>query len=365
MQGNGIVLPTPKTILALRSKRTCAGNGPESARALPQEEPLKRPGLVIASAAVLVLLSLTQILMAALMGLAAALEHTHEIPGAPQASPALMYCLCAFFLGLAVWGIVTAVGLSKLRRWARTSILIIGGCVAFFGFVAMAGMLVTMLLAPHLLASTGDTQHGSLATVRILFGSFAFIYAAITAIGIFWLVYFNRKTARIAFAGGAEELAVSRRPLLISIYAVLSLVGALGFLLAAFIPFPAIILGVAFTGWKKTLIYLTYAAIQTAIGVGLWKLLEWARKLALGFLALGAAMTLAYLVWPSLILRNDEIVYHSMGVARPLSPQHFHTVMYSVIFGFSLLFMAAIAWMLHYYRGRFAPPATAATIAEV
>src|SRR6185437_5894575 len=225
---------------------------------------MKRPALVLESAAVLVLLSLMQILMASLMGLAAALEHTHQIPGAPQASPALMYCLCAFFLGLAVWGIVTAYGLSKLRRWARYSILIVGGCMAIFGFMGMAGMLATMLIAPYLLAATSSAQHGSLVTMRVLFGSIAFIYAAVTAIGIFWLVYFNRKTVRSVFTGDLEAGAENRRPLLISIYAVFSLLSAAGCLLMAFIPFPAILFGVVFTGWKKALIYLAYAAIEAA-----------------------------------------------------------------------------------------------------
>jgi hypothetical protein len=322
---------------------------------------MKRPALVIASAAALILLSLTQIILASLMGLAAALEHTHEIPGAPQASPALMYCLCAFFLGLAIWGIVTAIGLSKLRHWARVSILIIGGCMTFFGVVGMAGMLVAMFLAPLLLATAADTQHGSLTTVRVIFGSMAFIYATVAAIGIFWLVYFNRKATRIAFAGSAGELPESRRPLLISIYAVVSLLGATGCLLMAFTPFPAIMFGISFTGWKKALMYLVFAAIDAAIGVGLWKLAEWARRLALGFLAFGGVMMLVYLIWPSLLLRNNEAFSRSMGVAQPALPGHLQVAIFVPIFGFSLLFMAAIAWMLHYYRDRFAPPTPAAS----
>ncbi len=326
---------------------------------------MRRPALVIGSAAALILLSLTQILMALLMGLAAAVEHKHEIPGAPQASPALMYCLCAFFLGLAVWGIVTAIGLSKLRRWARYSILIIGGCMAFFGFVGMAGMLVTILIVPFLLASTGDTQHGSLATVRILFASFAFIYAAVTAIGIFWLVYFNRKAVRAVFAGSLEAKTEGRRPILISVYAVLSLLGAVALLVMAFLPLPTVLYGVAFQGWKKVTVDLLFAAINVAVAIGLWKLAEWARRLALGYLAVGGTMMVVYLIRPSLMMRNNEAVAQAMGITPTPLPGHVQTVMYGFIFGFSLLFMAAIAWMLHYYRGRFSPPAPAASVAGV
>jgi MFS family permease len=330
----------------------------------PGEE-MKRPALVLASAAALILLSLTQILMALVMGLAATLEHTHEIPGAPQASPGLLYCLCAFFLGLSVWGIVTAVALSKLRRWARHSILIIGGCMAFFGFVGMAGMLVAMLLAPFLLATTGDIQHGSLTTVRVLFGSFTFIYAAVTAIGIFWLAYFNRKTVRTVFPGGENAAAESRPPVLISVFAVYSFLKLPILLLLAFLPVPAIFFGIALIGWKKVVLYLICAAVSAAVGIGMLKMAEWARRLALAYVGVLVAMTVIGLARPSVLIHASEAGRAALGESPSPLPVHVQSILFSGLYGFALLLALAIAWMLHYYRGRFVPPAPATSVAEV
>lgn len=326
---------------------------------------MKRPALVIGSAVALILLSLTQIIMALLMGLAAAVEHKHEIPGAPQVSPALFYGACIFFLGLAIWGCVTSIGLFKLRRWARVSILIIGGCMAFTGVMSAAAMLIALAAFSAAAPAGAAGGPGSPAMTKVVFGVIALLYAAIAGIGIFWLVYFNRKAVRAVFDGGLEASAEGRRPILISVYAVLSLLGALALLVVAFLPLPTVLYGVAFQGWKKVTADLLFAAISVAVGIGLWKLAEWARRLALGYLAVGGTMMVVYLIRPSLLTRNNDAVARAMGVAPAPLPGHVQTVMYGFIFGISLLFMAAIAWMLHYYRDRFATPPPAATITGV
>lgn len=333
---------------------------------------MKRPGLVIASSVVLTLLSLLQILMALLMVLAGTAEQTRGLPLRPGAPPPpswmplVPYGLAAFCAGLAAWGIITAIGVFRLRRWARISILVIGGGMTFVAFAGFAGMLVGMLAFSSFAPAGATSPPNVQAMMKVVFAIIALFYAAIAAIGIFWLVYFNRQTARTAFVGETETaldpLSANRRPLLISVYAVLSLLGTALFIAMAFLPLPTVLFGVAFTGWKKLAVDLSFAGIDVAIGVGLWKMAEWARRLALGFLAFGGLMILAYLVRPELLLRSNEAVYRTMGVAPPAMPQHMQMAMYAITFGFSLLFMAAIAWMLHYYRNRFAPPAQALTV---
>lgn len=330
---------------------------------------MKRPALVIASAVVLVLLSLTQILMALLMVLAGTVEHTHGLPARPGAAPTpawlplFSYGLAAVCAGLAAWGIVTAIGVYRLRRWARILILIIGGCMAFIGGVLLVSMVITFATFSSFAPTSTAVAPGSAAIVKAAFAVGAFLYAAIAAIGIFWLVYFNRATVRSIFTGGLEAGAESRRPLLISMYAIFSLLSAPSCAVMAFLPLPTVLYGVPLQGWKKVAIDLLLAAINVAVGIGLWKVAEWARRLALAYLAFGGSMIVAYLIWPSLLIRNSEAVAQAMGVAPAPLPNHVQMAMYAFIFGFSLLFMAAIAWMLHYYRGRFAPPAPTASVA--
>lgn len=329
---------------------------------------MKRPALLIASAVGLSLLSLLQILMALLMVLTATTAASHALPlrpGAPPAPewmPVFFYGLAAVCAGLAAWGIATAIGAYRLRRWARYSILIIGGCMAAVGCVSLLFTAVSLAAFSSLAPAGAAGAHASPVTVTAIFAVIGLFYAAIAAIGIFWLVYFNRKPVRALFAGGVEPEAEGRRPILISVYAVLSLLGTALLIAMTFLPLPTVLFGVAFTGWKKAAIDLLCAGIDAAIGIGLWKMAEWARRLALGFLAVGGAMMVLYLARPSLIMRNDEAVRRAMGLTPTPLPGHVQTVMYAVIFGLSLLLMAAIAWMLHYYRGRFASAAPVARI---
>ncbi len=238
--------------------------------------------------------------------------------------------------------------------------------MAAIGGMSLVGVVVAVAAFSSFAPAGAVGPQGSAALVKAVFGLIALCYAAIAAIGIFWLVYFNRKAVRAVFAGGVEvglePASANRRPLLISVYAVLSLLGTALLIAMVFLPLPTMLFGVMFTGWKKVAIDLLFAAVDAAVGVGLWKMAEWARRLALAFLAVGGAMLVLYLVRPSLLIRNSEAVRQAMGITQAPVPEHLQTVMYAAIFGASLLLMAAIAYMLHYYRGHFVPGATASTI---
>jgi uncharacterized membrane protein (DUF2068 family) len=112
---------------------------------------MKRPVGVVVTAVLLILGSLYLLLMAGIMALSGAFMPTaaggaairgaipRAIQGAPvSAQPAwmngFMLVIAAICLGLAAWGIITTVGLFRLRRWARYSALVIGGGMALLGF---------------------------------------------------------------------------------------------------------------------------------------------------------------------------------------------------------------------------------------
>jgi len=96
----------------------------------------------------------------------------------------------------------------------------------------------------------------------------------------------------------------NRRPILISVIAVLLMIGGVSCLLMAFLPLPLIFLGVLLHGWEKVAMCLAYGAVLAAAGVGLWQLKEWGRRLALGLQVLGLAQYVVYLVRPSLMARR-------------------------------------------------------------
>jgi hypothetical protein len=325
---------------------------------------MRRPGGVVASAIILTVISLLEILGALGMALAASINRNmgpvavQSAPAAPAPlwMPDFMYGMAIFFLLLAGWGIATAIGIIRLRRWARYSILIIGGGMAFLGLTSMSGIL--LFLAVPLPTPRGlDAAQAHSMQMVARFGLFmgALAYAAVLAIGIWWLVYFNRKSVRSVFAGASGQIAESR-PVLISVFAVLSILGAPCCVAAAFIPVPALFFGTVIGGGEKIALFSAFALLELVIGIGLWRMAEWARRLALGFLALGAVNLIVYLVRPSLMLKNMAEVYRAMQVAQPQFAPHFQNILFAETFGLSLVFIGAIAYMLHYYRGRFVEP---------
>lgn len=353
---------------------------------------MKRPIGVNFSAVLLLLGSLFQLLMAFVMALSGAFlplqTGSGGVPGASAATPmppwmsTFMYVISVFCLTLAVWGIVTTVGLFRLRNWARYSVLVIGGGIALIGLVSM---LTTLLLVfiPIPLPSSVDTSQlpNAQVFVRIMFAVTALFYGIVGGIGVYWLVYFNLKRVRVIFAGVAVEFAGAAgqlpggpvqlagtpaefavalpqplknpRPFLVSVLAVLNLIGAGCCLLMALLPIPAVLGGVIFHGWERSAIYFIFAAIQAAVGVGLWRLSEWGRRVALAMTALGVVQCGVYVLRPSLLLRYNKEMNQMMGIAQPQLPARLQSIMYSSMFGFSVLFCVAIAAVLIYYRTAF------------
>jgi hypothetical protein len=322
------------------------------------------------SAILLLLGSLFQLLMGFLMALSGALVGKIPpsglpggLPGAPTPPPmpswmpVFMYALCAFFIALAGWGIVTTVGLFRLRRWARYSVLVIGGGMALVGLVSMLSTLVR-LAAPMPVPDSVDAYQAPMVQTmtQFVFGFVAFLYGIVCAVGISWLVYFNLKRVREVFAGAPGEAAESRRPFPISVIAVFSMIGAGCCVLAAIIPLPGALFGWILYGWGKVTLYLVLAGLEAAVGAGLWRLEEWGRRLTLGVIALGLANSVVYLVRPSLMLRYNEELYRTMNLSQPELPAQLQTMLPIGSFGFALLFSIAILAALIYYRGAFKPP---------
>ncbi len=328
---------------------------------------MRRPACVVAFAIVLAVVSVLQVMMALGMVLVASTYQNKSLvaaqsavanPSAPLPGwmPGFMYGWGIFSLLLAAWGIATTIGVYRLRRWARYSILIIGGCMAVIGLVSLLSMLLIMAVPLPFPPGMDTAQAHSMQTVvRIVLSFVALLYAAVLAIGIRWLVYFNRKSVGSVFAGPADQIAESR-PLLISVFAVLSIVGALGCIAGACIPIPAMLFGAVIGGGEKIALYIAFALLQLAMGIGIWRMAEWARRLALAFLALGALNTIMYLVRPSLMLKNMSEVHRAMQLAQPEMMPHFQNMLFAETFSSSLLLIAAIAYMLHFYRARFFEP---------
>jgi len=332
------------------------------------------PGIVI-SAVVLVLGSLFQLLMAGLMAMSGLVTRSHlNSGGSAAASPAstfpewmaiFTFVLSGIFVLLAAWGITTAVGLFKLWRWSRYSVLVIGGLLAVIclpaALMSLAFMFVPMPGLPTVDASQAATVH---TLTKMIFGGVAFGYGLTGGIGVWWMVYFSRKKVRESFASGANLAPEGPRPLLISIIAVLLLFGAATCVVLAFLPLPAVFFGFLVNGWGKAAACFTYAILTAIAGTGLWRLQEWGRRLALALQALGVVQEIVCLARPAQLMQYMQEINRTLLAGMPQqqlqaqSAPYNQFAFYGATFGSGILMLLIVAGILHYYRGAFRPPAT-------
>ena len=260
-----------------------------------------RPAGVTASAVVAVIGSALTLLAAGLMLIA-----TLQTPPASEVPRAFVFGVIAGLAALGALGITTGVGVLRLRRWARVSMLVFAGITAVFSLISILVMLVVPL----------PSQPGvSPLTIR---GVVIAFYTLPVVIGVWWLVQFNRPSAKAAFANGAQA-APSLRPLSVSIIAWWMLVGGVSTFIPALIAMPTFLFGVIMTGWSARLVYAVFAAVGTYLGWGLLKLDERARRVAIGWLGFSAAHTLHAMLFARDKLRELQGMFESSG-APPTAP---------------------------------------------
>jgi hypothetical protein len=257
-------------------------------------------------------------------------------------------------LGLAVWGILTAIGLHRLRNWARSSVLVIGGGLAVIGLFYVLCTLMMIFIPPPMLPDMDARQTQMMQPafkIGIVFGTL--IYGAMLAIGVWWLAYFNRRNVRALFTEANGNAKENRRPLLIAVIAVLLVIGTLFCYLMAFVPLPGLIFALIPRGWEKVLLLSVYAAFGVAAAIGLWRLKEWGRRLTLALITFGVINCFIYLVRPSLLLVGlAGDVSKSMTLADSAFWQYFLFMM-RVEMVLPLILLIAIAIILQHYRDRF------------
>ncbi|MFZ0333829.1 MAG: hypothetical protein WAN10_12955 [Candidatus Acidiferrales bacterium] len=156
---------------------------------------MKRSGDITASAIILFFGSGCVICLGLLMAFSV-------LTTQPQIQPSsLLFMLFAAYALPCGWGIANAVGILRLRPWARISTIVMSAAAACFcGFIALAAALVPLLTKGETGIDPGETQ-----IVMIIL---CFLAVIPLSIAIWWLVLFTRKRVALEFAtGGASASA--------------------------------------------------------------------------------------------------------------------------------------------------------------
>jgi hypothetical protein len=135
-----------------------------------------------------------------------------KLPGpASEFPPAMRYMMLGMqglMICLSLFGVATGIGLIYLRKWVRISILIWGGLSVFFGIV---GMPFAFLLPLSPGSNAPELPAAGMTAVRSIL---LLVYAVPFAIGVWWLILFNRKSIKAQFAGQGEssDQGLPRKP---------------------------------------------------------------------------------------------------------------------------------------------------------
>jgi hypothetical protein len=116
-------------------------------------------------------------------------------------SPAIIVSAeAALFFAVGGWSIMSAIGLLRLKSWARISIMILGGLMAVFGlFGLLAAGFVSFVPLPM-----PPGQAPPPAQMKAVVGVVMAVFAlGQTAIGAWWIIFLSRRTVGEQFRSGA------------------------------------------------------------------------------------------------------------------------------------------------------------------
>jgi hypothetical protein len=248
-------------------------------------------------------------------------------------------------LALATWGVTTAIGLIRLRRWARVCILVF----SVFMVLTFGSGAIVMAFLP--LPSPPNVPPGLMTGIRI---GIVCIYGILALIGGWWLYLFNRAAVVAQFAPGPPPA----RPLSVSMIAWFLVFGGVVCFVYTWLPFPAMLFGFMIKGWPAMTIYLLLALLQLWLGIGLLRLRPLSRVLTIGFFLLGALNSLAFALLPGFAARMTEAMGSMPASMRQPLPVDFPMPL-GAIAAATVITCGVPIWFLARRRNAFvkAPPA--------
>ena len=335
---------------------------------------MKSPFPVILTAILLGVLTALQLLGVVATLFVGVFTLNHELPSAPASPPLAFLPVACFVLSvicaaLAVWFLLTLIGLVRLKSWARYSVLVIAGLMAGFGAIGV----VTSIAMPFLMRSVPNQPAIDPNMMRGVLFVEAAIWGVFTALGVTLLIYFNRAATRAIFLLTSPvdltppNTSTGRpRPTAVTVISWLYLGTAPFCLVYAFLPVPTFVLGFVFTGLAAHLTYATFGVLGGAIGYGLLRLQNWARLTVYWWSALCPVQALILLTpWGARQFRLslDSInAFNQQAFGMPAASQNPASSPAGAVILTALasVFVGIIVWLLHRHRASFtalpAPP---------
>lgn len=226
----------------------------------------------------------------------------NQFPGSPAFFKLMMFMVVLMYVLPAIWGILTSIGLFRLKNWARLSIIVFAVLLIL---MSAFGMMM-LLVVPFPAQPNGPVDKSVETGVKVVM---AVISAALVGIGVWWVVFFNRRKVREQFVSPQLEPSINglpqppgsieiplilaraprldRRPLSITILAWFLLLGCLFIPLNLALRAPAVLFTRILTGLPAICYYGVFFALNLYVGIGLLRLKPTARIVGIWYLAFG------------------------------------------------------------------------------
>ncbi len=207
----------------------------------------------------------------------------------------------------AVVGLLTAIGLFRVKSWARYSTLIFAALLVFTGLIVAPVVAFVPMPPPPKAPGPGFEQ--TVRMVRVVMVAF---WIGVAALGSFWLFYFNRNAVKHAFTrsaagtGTTSGVVIAGRsvPLSIAIIGGLSLLGAVCCWPSLLLRTPMLLFGFSLTGSGAMVATLLIGFANGYVGVALLRLQDTGRKAAIALQCLWLVNGFAFLLMPAAKFRG-------------------------------------------------------------
>jgi hypothetical protein len=276
---------------------------------------------------------------------------------------AILIGAMVFMIALGGFAIATGIGLLRIRNWARISTIVFA---ALLLLVSLPGLAMIPVLP---LNNNPEMPTQIILAMRIGLGVF---YGLFGALGGWWLYYMNSRAVKAQFGSAQVPSATSaarpyptladfpdlppspaarRRPVSITIIAVLLLIGAAAVPLSLLMmralqlpPYPTPFMGFGLQGSGVTCFAVTFCILSTLAGIGLLKLKLWGRTLAIFCFSFTILNSVVNFLHPEPMIRMQKIIQDAVMPNLSASPGFdlSRFTQYQTGFGFGLGMVLAL-----------------------
>ena len=320
---------------------------------------LRRPTTSVKAAAIVAILGSVLVLLGAAFVFLTVLLLPGVQTGAelPRFARVVAQAAMVFFFGFAILGLFTGVGVLRLEKWARISMLIWSGLTAAFCALTISSLFIPIPIPP----STPGTPANFMSYVRV---AIVLFYGVPLAIAVWWLVLFNSKVVIAQFLSPgtgamhdpsgfpiAPPSSKPELPLPIIVLAGFMLLSSIGVFFSFFMRVPLILFARALRGPVAIAVWIAICLIATAAGIGLLRRKRWSYGLTIALQVLGLLNGIVTLVssrYPDLMREAIASMPFTNGVYPEYSIEQLRVFSYM-----GLAFPVFVLILLLYYRARF------------